>query len=232
MSEPIEGLVEGLVEGPIKETVKVSLSDILCHLSNRGDFMFFSKIVSSLPILRTKLVPIIGVQLTPQGYMLLVNEEGIDEVPSIEFLIMLIEHEVHHIVLEHFTRATRKIRETTDDIEKQYAREVVQISQDLAVNDLLRNYSKHAAQLFDKKLGGCVPGIGLFDKFPRNKTFEQYHDLTMKQALDERTKVGEQIKLVNELNEMLKTKSPEFKEGFVAGYRDRTLENIKEEKNS
>ena len=33
---------------PVKEPVKVSLSDILCHLSNQGNFMFFSKVVSSL----------------------------------------------------------------------------------------------------------------------------------------------------------------------------------------
>lgn len=228
MTEPIEGPVEV----PIKETIKVSLSDILCHLSNRGDFMFFSKMISSFPILRTKTVPIIGLQLTKQGYMLLVNEEGIDQIPSLEFLIMLIEHEVHHPILEHFTRAVRKIREITDDTEKTYAHEVCQISQDLAVNDLLRNYSKHAAQLFDKKLGGCVPGVGLFDKVPRNKTFEQYYDLVMKQALDERGKVSERMKVLKELNELLATKSPEFKEAFVAGYRDGTLEQIKEEKKS
>src|SRR5512147_3068121 len=141
---------------PVKEPIKVSLSDILCHLSNQGNFMFFSKVVSSLPVLKTKSVPIIGVTLTPNGYMLLVNEEGSDRIPSLEFLIMLVEHEVHHIVLEHTTRALRKYRSVTDPEEKFYAQQIVPIAMDLAVNDLMRNYSKHSGQMYDEKLGGVI----------------------------------------------------------------------------
>jgi predicted metal-dependent peptidase len=211
------------------EPVKVSLSDILCHLSNQGTFMFFSKVVSSLPVLRTKQVPIIGIQLTPHGYTLLVNEEGIDAIPSLEFLIMLIEHEVHHVVLEHSTRSVRKIREVTDPIEKQYARTVLQISKDLAVNDQLRNYSKHADQLLDKEMGGCVPGHTPYEKIPRGKMFEQYFDLIMKMALDERNKMKPLFDLMNALNKMLGDQSDDFKEGYAAGYRDTITEKARKQ---
>jgi predicted metal-dependent peptidase len=217
---------------PVKEPVKVSLSDILCHLSNQGNFMFFSKVVSSLPILRTKSVPIIGVTLTPNGYMLLVNEEGIDQIPSLEFLIMLIEHEVHHIVLEHQTRALRKYRSISNEEEKFYAKQIVPITMDLAVNDLMKNYSKHSGQMYDDKLGGVIPGKEPYKDLPRNKSFEQYYDLVAVMASDEKSKVRKQLDELHKVDDQLKGKSTEFKEGFIAGYRDRCIENIKEEKKS
>lgn len=217
---------------PVKEPVKVSLSDILCHLSNQGNFMFFTKVISSLPILKTKSVPIIGVTLTPKGYMLLLNEEGIDKIPSLEFLIMLIEHEVHHIVLEHATRAVRKYRSITNDEEKFYARQIVPIAMDLATNDLMRDYSKHAGQMYDKNVGGVVPGHPPYEKMPRNKSFEQYYDLVADKAEDEKGRVRKQLDGLHEIDDKLKGKSPEFKEGFVAGYRDRCIECVRKEKQS
>lgn len=202
---------------------RVSMSDILCSLSVKKEFMFFTKVVTALPIRYTKRVPILGVELTPQGYALLVNEEGVDSIPSLDFLTMIIEHEVHHIILEHGARIAQKMREAAERDLGSYAREAALIAADLATNSLLRGYSRHSQFLYDKNHGGLVPGKAPFDMFRDRLTFEQYFELLCKKAEKNNKNFQNLLQLIQQAKSVCQGQSDDFREGFVRGYTEETL---------
>jgi len=136
-------------------------------LSNDGNKIFFSALLSQMVKQESHLVPTMGVTIQDGLIYLLYNKKFVESLYSQNksFLVPIIEHELLHVVLQHIIRAKPM-------------KELWNIATDLAVNSLIENID-FEYEYEGKKCKPLLPkDFGLSSK----KTADWYYNQLLKNA--------------------------------------------------
>lgn len=132
-------------------------------------------------MLRTRAtldMPTIGVGVNPStlSYEMNYNPEFMNSLDPVH-LRYILHHELYHIMLGHVTD-TELFAKAMDRVKnKDYAHGLVNTAMDLAINSIITDHGKHLERLPSEH--GCIVGRGKFEKYPYNKTTEEYLDMLL-----------------------------------------------------
>jgi len=130
-----------------------------------------------------------GVSITPEGKLLLMYDPKILERLSVRHAILVLIHEVYHIVLHHIPRGLRLLDQvaSSTELEKRKFFAISNIAADYAVNSLMVQCGECIPSDF-KLMGEKDPKTGKYDfagcyptdsQLPERKTYEWYFNALM-----------------------------------------------------
>ncbi len=194
-----------------------TLSDVICYLVSKRQANFFARIITGMRIERTSRIPAMAVRLRDRNYVLQYNEAWLAQA-SYDQVVVVIEHEAHHLILEHIPRQLRCDAMYIDDEKKMLFRTVTPFAADLADNSLLHNYSSSFKKIL-KEMGLCFPGTDPFAKMPKERAYEWYLTHLMHEAKKDMKKLQQLIQMCMRAGLNQEGKSKEYKQGFKDGYQ-------------
>lgn len=147
--------------------VRIRIEDALAYLCRANVANFYALTVNSLERVYTKAVPTMGVSVKDSKYVLYVNPEFTQEL-SFKHVLMVLEHEMLHLVLNHIPRMLEARRAIEGERIQHYFFLSDMICADLAVNSLA--LENHPKQLFVDADAVLPEYYGL----PRGQSYEWY----------------------------------------------------------
>jgi len=207
--------------------MRTRFTDIIGYMLSPGNSNFFAHVLCQMPSEETSIIPFMGVVLKDRRYVLLYNAKWLEEA-SLPEVKALIEHEVHHVILEHTPRFIRFMASMVDRGEETMAMLAKPYSQDLAVNSIMNEFSKSFMK-DTERIAGPLPGNAPFENYPKGQSVEWYthkimHDLPKHDDL------------MKQLQQMLKdaakrdNASDEYRKGFSDGWEEGKKEKSEDEK--
>ena len=196
--------------------MNATLSDVICYLVSQRQANFFARILTGMRIERTNSVPAMAVMLRKRNYVLLYNEKWLSKA-SYDQVVVVIEHEAHHLILEHIPRQLRANAMFTSKEKKVLFDTVTPFAADLADNSLLNDYSTSFKKILGE-MGLCFPGTQPFEKLPRDRAYEWYLSELMREAKKDLSKLQKLIQMCLRAGMSQDNKSKEYKQGFQDGY--------------
>jgi len=130
---------------------------------------FFAALSRRIEKTRTASIPTAGVRVNPTSaqFELMYNPEFMGSLSDPHQLGVL-KHEFYHIIFEHVTGRKPPGGLTRLD----------NVAMDLAINSHIRNELPNEAEpgpaINGEPMKACIPGEGLFAKYPPNRTYEWY----------------------------------------------------------
>lgn len=154
------------------DNVQLTLEDGLAYLCRPTVGNFYAFVINSLERVITRSIPTFGVMPHGTRYALAVNPD-FQGTLSFSELVMILEHEILHIILNHAPRAWDMWKLCEDETSRRYFMLAKPIAADCAVNEILRrNHSAHVL-----KVGSAI--LPEYYEMPREKTYEVYMALLM-----------------------------------------------------
>lgn len=119
--------------------MEVSLSDAFTYLQTAGQRNFYARVLASLTRVQVKDLGTFGVSISRQGKYILAYDPDYLKKLSFNKLLLVIEHEVLHLMLGHIPRYLDVISGIPVEEEKRRFKAVMNVAADLAVNELIRS---------------------------------------------------------------------------------------------
>lgn len=157
----------------MSNSLRLRIEDALAYLCRSNVGNFYAMTVNSLERVYTTSVPVMAVSQRGTKYVLLVNPEFTEEM-SFEEILLVLEHEVLHVVLSHVPRKLDVLRRLETEREKLFFLMADGVAVDYAVNSLLVKH--HRPEVFEN-MDAYLP-----EKYdlPRGLTYEEYLARMMK----------------------------------------------------
>ena len=176
-------------------SIALTIEDALSYLCRPSSTNFYALVISPLKRVYTNAIPTFCVGPEGSRYVLYVNPDFARPQPF-ERIVMILEHEVLHVILCHTARSMAMFRMCETEDARRYFMLATPIAVDLAVNEILRH--NHAEEVL------CPPGqedlcwATLCEQYelPPGLTYEEYFALMLAQL---RAHVPEPQKLINEV---------------------------------
>lgn len=195
-----------------------TLSDVICYLVSQRQANFFARILTGMRIERTtsSRVTSMAVMLQDRNYVLLYNEAWLRRAPY-DHVVVVIEHEAHHLILEHIPRQLRADAAFIDEEKKLLFETVTPFAADLADNSLLHDYSTSFKKLQNDR-GMLYPGSKPFEKLPVRRSYEWYLTELMREAKKKHSKMQQLARMCMRAGLGQEGKSEEYRKGFRDGW--------------
>jgi len=118
--------------------MKISLSEGFTYLQSAKQRNFFARLISALSRVEQPGLGTLAVGINRQGkFVLYYDPAFLGKLHFIE-LVLSLEHEVYHIILDHIPRYLDLLSSLVDDEEKKRFQSVMNVAADCAGNELMR----------------------------------------------------------------------------------------------
>ncbi len=209
-----------------------TLNDIICYLVSQRQANFFARILTGMRVEKSTSTQVrtMGVMLKDRNYVLIYNEAWLRRAPY-DHVVVVIEHEAHHLILEHIPRQLRADAAFIDPEKKLLFETVTPFAVDLADNSLLHDYSSSFKKL-QKERQMLYPGAQPFEKLPQSRSYEWYLTELMKEANKSKSRMQQLARICLRAGLGQDNRSEEYKKGFQDGWnkaRDEEKEGEKDQ---
>lgn len=213
----------------------ISLGDIISWMVDSSRADFFARLLMGIPTQKLRLSgAAMALRLGKQGYIVYWDPEYLKEA-SLDHIIFVLYHEMHHFVLEHIPRQMRLAAIYQAMGERKLFDLVTPFAIDLAAN---QETAKHSSKIYkkikDQSPPPIMPGVPPFEKLPLGKTYEWYVKYLADAARDEFNKQEKQLKNIldwlAQQRDILAGKSDDYLRGFADGARQ-SAKDRKEQSN-
>jgi predicted metal-dependent peptidase len=181
-------------------SLALTIEDALSYLCRPSSTSFYALVVSPLKRVYTTSMPTFAVGPEGSRYVLYVNPDFARPQPF-ERIVMILEHEVLHVILGHCARGLTAFRMCETEDARRYFLLASPIAVDLAVNEILRR--NHPMEVLKPPGREDLSWATLCEDFdlPQDRTYEEYLVLMLKEL---QARVPEPQKLINEIVESLR----------------------------
>jgi len=206
---------------------RIGLPDIICHLIAHQKANFFARLLGGLPVQRTKKIPAMAVALQNRRYVLLVNNDWFVSA-SYDEVVTVIEHEAHHVILQHIPRQLRMGNTYIGSDREKHFDWVTPFAVDAACNSVLDKYTERVKKLLDSGIGLVFPGRGMLKDMPGDKAYEWYLAQLMDKAEEQESFLRKFVSLMLRVSIDQSDKSDDYKQGFKDGFEQGRQEREEE----
>lgn len=181
-------------------SIALTIEDALSYLCRPSSTSFYALVVSPLKRVYTQSIPTFAVGPEGSRYVLYVNPDFARPQPF-ERIVMILEHEVLHVILCHPARGMVMFRMCETEDARRYLILASPIAVDLAVNEIVRtNHSMDVLKPPGREELNWLIVPEDYD-LPRGLSYEEYVVLMLKEL---QARVPEPQKLINEIVESLR----------------------------
>jgi predicted metal-dependent peptidase len=200
----------------------IDLGSVISWLVDSSRADFFARLVMGIPTRKKRLVgACMALALTKRGYVVYWDPEYLQKA-TLDHVIYVIHHEMHHFILEHIPRQLRLGAVYDSSGERDIFARVTPIAVDLAADQETAKYA-HALveKIKDQPAPPMLPGIEPFEEVPPEKTYEWYTrylaDKIGPQVEEQKSKLKQLLNWLKQQLDDIKDKSEDYKRGFADG---------------
>jgi len=169
-----------MTEESTEITPTASLTDALSYLVSAKVRNFYARVANTLQKVPTYSIPTLAVAPQRGHYVLIYNPDCVKNLSN-EELLVAIEHEILHVILQHIPRFLRMKKVSIEAYSKALFEITYNLSMDLADNELLRcNYPKMGPDC-EGFLGKILYPENWKPHLPRNLDYESYQKLLLEE---------------------------------------------------
>lgn len=145
----------------------------LCSCNPRAGNNFYGRLLTGCSRMPVKDFKTCAVALTPEGhYRFLWDPEWYETQPR-PFQVLVVIHEVAHLVLRHLERILRIRVKVGDQAHYDKLRDIINIAADMAANDtVVQQYATANSKLYEEEMPKFV--LPKHRGYPSGETFDEY----------------------------------------------------------